>query len=215
MNNDNTLIKSVARVMSPSGDMLGTAFIASPAGHLLTCWHVIEGFDSIKIILEDHKEPINATILKELSNPNEDIAVLQITPRKLKIVPLGIDWEPGDEVWTYGYQLQDVTTVGFPILSNILLDREVENGNQIIEISGTNFTKGFSGAPLLHKESGRIIGIVNARLSRNGVGSAIPIKTVSQSWPEINDQIQKDKQQAIDDVISLFQTLGYSIEKQK
>ncbi len=215
MINNDAILRYIARIISPNGSTLGTAFLASSAGHLLTCWHVIRGNESVSVIFENEKEPVAAKVIHDLSNPQEDIAVLQITPKRMTPPPLGIDWEINDLVWSYGYQYENVAISGFPVTGNISGNTLIGVGQKLIVISGTNIQKGLSGAPLLHINSGRIVGIVNARLSKDDIGFAIPIKTVLDTWPELNEHVIYSQRRALQDIISLFQILGYSIEQDK
>src|SRR5690606_19787663 len=68
------------------GASLGSGFIVSPDGYVLTCAHVIEGADEIVVRLADRRE-YRARLVG--ADRRSDIALLKIDARGLRAVSIG------------------------------------------------------------------------------------------------------------------------------
>ena len=167
--NDTAIIqKSIARVISPAGNTVGTAFLVSSSGYLLTCWHVIADMQPVQVLIEGESTPLVAEVIRDLSNSQEDVAVLKISRPCSHLSPLGIDWSIGTPVWSYGYQYQKIVSSGYPVSGVISGETKITNEHQLIVVSGTDFQKGLSGAPLVNRQNGLVVGIVNALFEKKG-----------------------------------------------
>jgi len=165
---------------------LGSGFIISPDGVVVTNAHVVRGASAVTVTLDDRRE-FKARILG--LDPETDIAVLKIEAKDLPTVKLGDSnrLQVGDYVLAIGtpYGLEETATAGIvsamhrplpdsPYVSFIQTDAAVNPGN--------------SGGPLFNA-SGEVVGINAQILSHGGgfegVSFAIPINLAKH----IADQI--------------------------
>jgi len=161
---------------------LGSGFIISPDGYIVTNHHVIENSSQINVYLTSRKEPYSAKVVgydKQL-----DLAVLKIeVDKKLPFLEFGDtnSLEVGSWVIAIGnpYGLDHTVTVG--VIS--AKGRPVTiNGNEFKDLLQTDasINPGNSGGPLIDLR-GKVVGINTAINSRaQGIGFAIPSSTVTQ-----------------------------------
>jgi S1-C subfamily serine protease len=122
----------VIAVRDPESPVTSTGFFVSPNGHLLTCWHVVEGVDDYgrnfkRDWMWAHYQGTSyrANVLWPLSNQQKDIAVLRIDPADMNRLqgqvsgsaPMRFPWGEsrpgyptrlmGGPVIACGYQRQD------------------------------------------------------------------------------------------------------------
>ena len=156
---------------------LGSGFIISNDGVIVTNNHVIEGADEITVILSDETE-YTAELLGR--DPKADIAVLKINPKN-KILN-SVDWGDSDSMrvgdWTIaiGNPLGLGGTVTAGILSAI--SRDIGSGPYVKFLqTDASINRGNSGGPLFNLD-GKVIGINTAIVSQTGgsigLGFAIP-----------------------------------------
>ncbi len=172
----------------PAESGTGSGAIIDDQGHIVTNYHVIRGAQRLEVTLPD-KTKHEATIVG--SDPNKDLAVLQIkVPRaRLKPIPLGTSTglQVGQKVLAIGnpYGLERTLTTG--IISSLGRSIQATNGRIIDDVIQTDaaINPGNSGGPLLNAE-GQIIGINTAILSGStGIGFAIPADTVRRITSEL------------------------------
>ena len=166
----------------------GSGVILSKEGHIVTNYHVIDGATEVKVTLTDGRE-YRGVYLD--GDPAKDIAVLKIEPQA-ELIPAVIGSSDalliGQEIIAIGNPLGDYPgTVTDGIVS--ALNRRVEIGGYIRTMIQTNaaINPGNSGGGLFDRY-GRLIGIVNAKNSAEGVeglGFAIPIDLVFEDIVEI------------------------------
>jgi serine protease Do len=70
----------------PRGTSLGTGFIISADGYLLTNHHVVDGADTVRIKLSDRRE-FTAKVVG--SDPQSDVALLKIDAKGLPVMRIG------------------------------------------------------------------------------------------------------------------------------
>ncbi|WP_454700376.1 DegQ family serine endoprotease [Agrobacterium burrii] len=157
-------------------EALGSGFIISPDGYIVTNNHVIDNATSIKVTLDDGTE-LPATLVG--ADPKSDLAVLKITASKPLAV---ISWgdsdrlKAGDQILAIGNPFGIGTTVTAGIVS--ARGRDLHSGpyDDFIQIDAP-INHGNSGGPLVDVE-GKVVGINTAIYSPNGgsvgVGFAIP-----------------------------------------
>ncbi|MFQ3577938.1 MAG: trypsin-like peptidase domain-containing protein, partial [Verrucomicrobiia bacterium] len=159
---------------------LGSGFIVSEEGHILTNNHVVAGVDQIKVQLNDGRE---ATARMVGNDRRLDLAVLKIDLPDLQPLPLGNSDEVavGELVFAIGNPLGLEETVTDGIIS--------AKGRRISDDSGVDYIQtnavinpGNSGGPLVNV-LGEVIGIntqiiANRAGSWQGYGFAIPANTV-------------------------------------
>ena len=169
---------------------LGSGFIISEDGYIVTNFHVIEGADKVKVTL-------SATEGKDISFDAEivggdketDLAVLKITPdRKLPFLAFGDSshMEVGDWVLAIGnpFGLDHTATAG--IIS--AKGRNIRSGpfDSFLQ-TDASINPGNSGGPLLNM-SGEVIGINSAIIAGGqGIGFAIPSNMAREIIQELRD----------------------------
>ena len=155
---------------------LGSGFILSPDGYIVTNNHVIEGADEIVVKLHDGRS-FKAKIVG--TDPKLDVALLKIPARGLPAARLGDSdrVRVGDWVIAIGNPFGLSFTVTAGIIS--AKGRVIGAGpyDDFLQTDAA-INPGNSGGPLFDTE-GRVIGINTAIYTRsggnNGIGFAIPI----------------------------------------
>src|SRR5690606_2526462 len=156
---------------------LGSGFIISPDGVIVTNNHVIEGADEIEIFLTDGTR-LPATILG--SDEKTDLAVLKVdSGTELPFVELGDSDTAvvGDWVMAIGnpFGLGGSVTLGIVSARN----RDIQSGpyDQFIQ-TDASINQGNSGGPLFDM-NGKVVGINTAIIARGGtslgIGFAVPV----------------------------------------
>ena len=156
---------------------LGSGFVWSSDGIIVTNNHVVEGASRISVIFNDGTD-VRARLIGV--DPDSDLAVLRIDSKNLTAAPIGIssDLMIGETVVAVGnpYGLSGTVTTG--VVS--ALGRSVpskEEGRTFTDFIQTDasINPGNSGGPLLNIE-GRVVGINTAILGNaQGIGFAIPV----------------------------------------
>ncbi|TCL69459.1 DegQ family serine endoprotease [Rhizobium sp. BK251] len=158
------------------GMALGSGFIISPDGVIVTNNHVIDNAAELKVTLDDGTE-LPAKLLG--ADPKSDLAVLKIdAPKPLPTVAWGDSnkLKLGDPILAIGNPFGVGTTVTAGIVS--ARGRDLHSGpyDDFIQIDAP-INHGNSGGPLVDRD-GKVVGINTAIYSPNGgsvgVGFAIP-----------------------------------------
>jgi putative serine protease PepD len=185
------------RVRAGNGSILGSGFIVSSDGYLITNDHVVTGSTSATITFSDAS---NATARIVGSDPQSDIAVLKIDQLGLAPVEFGNSdgVQVGDPVLAIGSPLALANTVTFGIVSAV--DRPVEAEEPggptryyaAIQTDAA-INHGNSGGPLVDG-AGRVVGINSVITSpangdqaagNVGLAFAIPINQAKRIAQEI------------------------------
>jgi len=166
---------------------LGSGFIISKAGFILTNQHVVSEADQITIRLSDRREFIGEIISKDEAR---DLAVIKIPPQKdLPVALLGNSNEIEVGEWAIAignpFGLDRTVTVGVISATGRNHLGLPDQGEFLQTDASINF--GNSGGPLLNV-AGQVIGINTAIVaSGQGIGFAIPIdsvKNIIKDWVE-------------------------------
>lgn len=166
---------------------LGSGFIISKDGYVLTNNHVIDGATTIKVKLMDRDDPLVAEVIGR--DAELDLAVLKIEDSMdFPVVPLGDSdtIDAGEWVVAIGnpYGLDHTVTVGVISAKGrplVIEDRQFKNLLQ----TDASINPGNSGGPLLNL-NGEVIGINTAVSTEGqGLGFAIPINTVKEVLEEL------------------------------
>ncbi len=186
---------------------LGSGFIISEDGFIVTNNHVIKDADQIKVILHDNKE-YDAKIIG--TDPMTDLALIKIKAKKLTALNFGSSSEAEVGSWVVAvgspFGLEQTVTAGI-----ISAKGRIIGAGQYDDFIQTDasINPGNSGGPLLNLD-GEVIGINTAIVrSGQGIGFAIPSdlatgiidqliheKTVTRGWmgvaiQDITEQLAK------------------------
>ena len=161
----------------------GSGFVIDPRGYILTNFHVVNGAQSIEVVLGDQSKYPAKFIGADQRN---DVALIQIDPKgkKLAVLPLGDSstLQVGQKVLAIGNPFGFQSTLTTGVVS--ALGRTVQTGETtfIDEAIQTDaaINRGNSGGPLINTH-GEVIGINSAIYTPSGttagIGFAIPINT--------------------------------------
>lgn len=177
----------------------GTGFVykQDDKGYVITNYHVIDGFSSIKVVNMSGIES-DATLLGY--DEYLDIAVLSVPLENVMMqatIGDSTKLSIGDTLFTVGSPLgiEYMGTVTKGILSGI--NRQVavttDSGNFLMDVLQTDaaINPGNSGGPLVN-DKGEVIGVTSMKLVKDeieGMGFAIPIELVTSSV----DKLEKGK----------------------
>jgi serine protease Do len=172
---------------------LGSGFLISEQGDILTNNHVVAGADVIEVALfGDENNTQRARLIGR--DPLSDSALIRLehAPRGLPVATLGDSdaIEPGDWVMAIGnpFQLGHTVTVG--VVSYLGRPFEVQEGRwQKMIQTDASINPGNSGGPLLNVK-GDVVGINAAILGAGsggniGIGFAVPINSVKKLLPQL------------------------------
>ena len=158
---------------------LGSGFLISADGRILTNNHVISGSSKIEVRFSDGSR-YTAKVL--VGDRADDLAVIQIEPKKkLPFLKLGDSdaLQVGQKVLAIGNPFGFSGTLTTGIVSS--LGREIRNENSTLEgliQTDAAINEGNSGGPLLDSQ-GNVVGINTAILAPSGgnigIGFAMPI----------------------------------------
>lgn len=160
---------------------LGSGFIVSEDGRILTNAHVVEGADTVQITLKDGRT-LEGTVLG--ADPITDVAVIDVDETNLPTLSISTDeLLPGEAAIAIGNPLGLDNTVTVGIVSAT----GRTSGQVGIPDNRTDFIQtdaainpGNSGGPLLNAR-GEVIGMNTAIIrGAQGLGFAIPIDAVER-----------------------------------
>jgi serine protease Do len=162
----------------PHGESMGSGFIISPDGYVLTNHHVVDGADEVKVKLSDGRE-FTAKVVG--SDEQSDVALLKIPATGLPTLRIGDSaaLKPGQWAIAIGspFGLDHSVTAG--IISAVGRSNRYAQQQYVPFIqTDVAINQGNSGGPLLNVH-GEVIGI-NSQIFSNsggymGVSFAIPI----------------------------------------
>jgi Do/DeqQ family serine protease len=161
---------------------LGSGFITSSDGRIITNSHVVDGADTVEVTLKDGRK-LEGRVLG--TDPVTDLAVVKIEANNLPTVTLSDSEQiqPGEWAIAIGNPLGLDNTVTVGIISAT----GRSSGDAGIPDKRVNYIQtdaainpGNSGGPLLN-ERGEVIGVNTAiRADAQGIGFAIPSNTVQR-----------------------------------
>ncbi len=163
---------------------IGSGFVMSREGHILTNNHVVEGADQIKVKLADGKEFDGKIVGRD---PKTDLALIKISGNAdLHPLPLGNsdDLKVGNWVVAVGspFGLEQTVTAGIVSAKG----RVIGSGpyDDFIQ-TDASINPGNSGGPLINLR-GEVVGINTAIVaSGQGIGFAIPINMAKEIAPQL------------------------------
>lgn len=170
---------------------MGSGFIVDADGYILTNNHVVQGADTITVVLANDKEFTAEVIGTDIST---DVALIKINPgaERLPTVKLGdsSSLKVGDWLIAIGNPYGFDRTVTFGVVSSNERTIRAADQRTIPDVIQTDaaINPGNSGGPLLNA-AGEVVGITSAILSRSGgsegIGLAIPINTAKDIMDDL------------------------------
>ena len=166
----------------------GSGVIISESGHIVTNYHVVEGASEVKVTLADGQTYTAAYLDGDKAM---DIALLKIEAgEELTVAEIGASdgLVIGQEVVAVGNPLGNLPgTVTDGIISALDRTIEIEGYSRTLIQTNAAINPGNSGGGLFDRY-GRLVGVVNAKESSEGVeglGFAIPVDSIFDSLMEI------------------------------
>ena len=163
----------------PRGESMGSGFIISPDGYILTNNHVVDGSSSVKVKLSDGRS-FKAKVVG--TDAGYDVALLKIEAKGLPSLRMGESntLKPGQWVVAIGspFGLDHSVTAG--VVSATGRTQPSMEGTAYVRFIQTDvaINQGNSGGPLLNT-SGEVVGINSQIFSQSGgymgISFAIPI----------------------------------------
>jgi serine protease Do len=154
----------------------GSGVIIHQQGYILTCYHVVQGMNVIKVKLGKNKDLYQGKLI--WAKADKDIAIVQISPKKkLPAAAFGSSKQTvvGEKVFAIGnpFGFEHTLTSGVLSGKNRNVTTEDHDYNVVLQ-TDTALNPGNSGGPLFNSR-GKIIGI-NAVIipSFQNMGFAIP-----------------------------------------
>jgi len=160
----------------------GSGFVINADGHILTNAHVVDGADTVSVILKDGRT-FEGNVLG--TDPLTDVALIKIEADNLPTVAFGDSEQlrPGEWAIAIGNPLGLDNTVTTGIISATgRSSSQVGVPDKRVEFIQTDaaINPGNSGGPLLNAR-GEVIGMNTAIIQgAQGLGFAVPINTVQQ-----------------------------------
>lgn len=168
---------------------LGSGFVISPDGYVVTNNHVIEGADEILIEFFSGEE-LPATIVG--TDPNTDIALLKVEATDLPFVEFGDSNGEGARVGDWVMAMGNPLGQGFSVSAGIISARNRALSGTYDDYIQTDaaINRGNSGGPLFNME-GEVIGVNTAILSPNGGSIGIGFAMSSEVVENVVAQLQE------------------------
>jgi serine protease Do len=169
----------------PEQGYIGSGFILSPDGYLMTNAHVVEGADEVTVTLTDKRE-FKARIIG--SDARTDVALLKIDATGLPFVKIGDvnRLKVGEWVIAIGspFGLESTVTAG------IVSAKQRETGDylQLLQ-TDVAINPGNSGGPLINMR-GEVVGINSQILSPSGASAGISLAIPIDEAIRVSDQLR-------------------------
>jgi serine protease Do len=166
---------------------LGSGFIISPDGYILTNNHMVDGAEKVNVELADGRK-FTAEITG--TDPDSDIAVIKIDADNLPSLEFtdSDKLEVGEWVLAIGNPLGFTRTVTAGIVSAKGRSVGLENIENFIQTDAA-INRGNSGGPLLNLE-GKVVGMNTAIYGATGnigIGFAIPANMAKHAYEQIRE----------------------------
>jgi len=161
----------------------GSGFVIDPRGYILTNYHVVEGAQSIEVVLGDQSHYAAKFVGADQRN---DVALLKIEPKEKHLVTLSLgdssSLQVGQKVLAIGNPFGFQSTLTTGVVSALGRTVQTSQSTFIDEAIQTDaaINRGNSGGPLINSH-GQVIGINSAIYTPSGttagIGFAIPVNT--------------------------------------
>ncbi len=170
---------------------LGSGFVISADGYIVTNNHVIEGADEILIEFFPGGEPgVPAELVG--TDPNTDIALLKVDLEGLPFVEFGDSNAVGSRVGDWVMAMGNPLGQGFSVSAGIVSARNRALSGTYDDYIQTDaaINRGNSGGPLFNMD-GDVIGVNTAILSPNGGSIGIGFAMSSAVVTNVVDQLEE------------------------
>ena len=169
---------------------MGSGFIISDDGVIVTNEHVVRGATDIEVSLPDGRL-FSGSIVGE-ADPQTDLALIKISGEDLPVAPLGTSEDLMIGEWAiamgnpFGYLIRDAhPTVTVGVISALNRDFDASSSSDQVYRdmiqTDASINPGNSGGPLVSSE-GKVIGVNTFIFSQSGgsqgIGFAIPVRRV-------------------------------------
>ena len=197
---------SLNRKTQPETQNIGSGFIVSKDGIIVTNKHVVSGIEAKYTVITANDKKY--TVEKIFRDPLNDVAILKVNPdenKGVRLVPVSLGdsskLQVGQMAIAIGTPLGEfnnsvtrgiVSGLGRGIVAGSPFEGFVEKLDDVIQTDAA-ISPGNSGGPLLNS-SGQVIG-VNTAVSQNGenLGFALPINLVKDRMKAFNQSGQFDR----------------------
>jgi serine protease Do len=167
---------------------LGSGFIVSPDGFILTNNHVVEDADQVEVTLRDERE-FKAKIIGR--DPKTDIALIKIEVANQQLPAMRLGDSDRLEVGEWVLALGNPFGLDHSVTAGIISAKgRVIGAGPYDEFLQTDaaINPGNSGGPLVNM-AGEVVGINTAIVAQGqGVGFAIPVNVAKRLLPELRDK---------------------------
>jgi S1-C subfamily serine protease len=173
-------------IIIKTNNSLGSGFLITPTGHILTNSHVIKENRFVSVQFHDGKIK-EAYVVKNI--PESDVALIKVPGENLSFLEGRdiIDFKEGEDVIVVGAPQGLHYTVTQGIISS--LRKTTINGRSVLFIqTDAPINRGNSGGPLIRKSDGTVIGLITFKsmgVGVEGLGFAL-------AFPEIKKLLNLD-----------------------
>ena len=184
---------SIAAVVDAEGVVRGTAFFVGD-DVAMTCQHVIAAAGGADVRLRrygsaeledvlasDSDVGLDLALVRVSAQPGSDRLTLATQPSQVgqKIISHGFPRDHPIAVWPNGIPLDEAKITGPAVIN--------WRGQPVDQLTlfGSGFQEGFSGAPAVDPQTGRVVGILTRLESSGDRAYAIPAKVARLRWPSL------------------------------
>jgi len=190
-------LSGIVRIMSRK--QIGTGFLVSDDGLIVTCAHVLGAAmpEKVTIMFQANGEAREATVIAHwwYAIEAEDVAFLRVDgllPEKVQVLPLGSSkGANGHPICTFGYpaagEVEGVRGTG----QALGLGVGTKAGQALLQLHSSEITAGFSGAPVWDELRRRVIGMMVIAATPDALGRlgetafATPTETLQALCPAL------------------------------
>jgi S1-C subfamily serine protease len=178
-----TIPITTEKVTAPATIGIGTGFIATTDGKIITAKHVVADADAeYTVVLRDGTQKLADVVYRD---PNRDLAVIKIAGTYSDVAVLGDSskFSLGDAVTAVGTAYgKFAETISTGSITGTGVTLPVEDHDQLEKISGlvemtAPVVPGYSGGPVI-AEDGSVVGVSVAADLASGKGYFIPINNL-------------------------------------
>ncbi len=157
---------------------IGSGFVVSPSGYILTNHHVIAGGRRIMVQLDNQKSPIEARVIAD--DEHHDMALVKISvPAGTVLAPLSLTAdkiERGMPVAAFGFPAGEATSPELTLTVGVV-SKTIDQSSNGMMVLDCRVNPGNSGGPLCNNK-GDVVGMVTAKSlnsrDEDSYGMALP-----------------------------------------